>query len=83
MGWPGMTQEYEGRISSDSDCNGNFFRHHTLNKQKPKESVSASFMQLLLQSVQKSIQENRDNLWIVESKNEALGTENDTPPLVE
>lgn len=66
MSFPGMAAEYEGRIASD--CNGTFFRHHTLNKEKTKDSVATSVMQLLYGMMQDAIRENKDEVWVVEGK---------------
>ena len=46
MGYPNMMKDYAGMILND--CKGNFFRHHTLNKGKAKDSLGISYMQLLV-----------------------------------
>jgi len=65
MGWPHMVDEYPGRILSD--CNGNFFRHHTLSKPKAKESMSTASMQLLTELLHRSFLDNKDELWYKEN----------------
>jgi hypothetical protein len=64
MAWPGAPQEYPGRIISD--CNGNFFRHHTLNKDKPREEFQNSVMQLMVNMLQQEVKENKQRIWTKE-----------------
>ncbi|KAF1961871.1 hypothetical protein CC80DRAFT_512927 [Byssothecium circinans] len=64
MSFPGMAAMYPGRIASD--CNGHFFRHHTLNKEKTKGSVATSVMQLMYSMMQNSLRGNIDKIAIVE-----------------
>ncbi|KAF2634780.1 hypothetical protein P280DRAFT_413090 [Massarina eburnea CBS 473.64] len=64
MAFPGMAAQYAGRIVSD--CNGRFFRHHTLNKEKTKQSVATSVMQMLYTMMQDSVRDLRDDIWIME-----------------
>lgn len=66
LSFPGMMAQYPGRIMTD--CNGTFFRHHTLNKEKTKESVATSVMQLLYGMVQDSLKHHKDEVWIVEGE---------------
>lgn len=56
-----MMQEYPGMILND--CKGNFFRHHTLNKGKAKDSLGTSIMQLVTKLLQDSVLEHKDSLW--------------------
>ena len=56
-----MMNEYQGMILSD--CNGHFFRHHTLNKGKAKQSLSVSVMQMLTHLLQASFLEQKEALW--------------------
>jgi len=64
MSWPGAPQEYPGRIISD--CHGNFFRHHTLNKDKPKAEFESSVMQLMAQMLQQEVKQDKDKIWTKE-----------------
>lgn len=66
MGWPGMMHEYEGQIMSD--CNGTFFRHHTLRKDKTKESASSAVMQVLSEILQHELLEHKDKVWVKEAE---------------
>jgi hypothetical protein len=66
MSFPGMMAQYKGRIASN--CNGTFFRHHTLNKERTKGSVATSIMQLLYGMMQDSVRDNKEKIWIVEDK---------------
>ncbi|KAL5425210.1 hypothetical protein PMIN04_002707 [Paraphaeosphaeria minitans] len=64
MGYPNMMNDYQGMILND--CNGNFFRHHTLNKAKAKQSLDASIMQLLTQLMHNSFLDHKEYLWYKE-----------------
>ncbi|ORY05547.1 hypothetical protein BCR34DRAFT_626829 [Clohesyomyces aquaticus] len=64
MSWPGATKDYPGRIISD--CNGNFFRHHTLTKEKPKDEFQNSVMQLVAQTLQREVKLEKENIWTKE-----------------
>lgn len=64
MSYPGMAAQYEGRIATD--CNGTFFRHHTLNKEMAKGSVAGSVMQLLFGMVQDGVRGDKEGIWVVE-----------------
>jgi hypothetical protein len=66
MSWPGATKEFPGRIISD--CRGNFFRHHTLNKDKPKMEFQDSVMQLMVETLQNQVKQNLDTVWTKEEK---------------
>ncbi|KAF2686302.1 hypothetical protein K458DRAFT_210812 [Lentithecium fluviatile CBS 122367] len=66
MSWPGATEQYPGRIISD--CRGTFFRHHTLNKQMPKQEFTNSVMQMVAQMLQEEVREDREGIWINEGK---------------
>lgn len=68
MSYPGMKTRYEGRIATD--CNGTFFRHHTLNKEMVKGSVATSVMQLLFGMVQDAVRENKESIWTGEEGGE-------------
>ncbi|PVI05606.1 hypothetical protein DM02DRAFT_715656 [Periconia macrospinosa] len=69
MSYPGMAAQYAGRIATD--CNGTFFRHHTLNKEMAKGSVATSVMQLLYGMMQDAIRENKDDIWVAEKEGDA------------
>ena len=64
MSWPGAPQEYPGRIISD--CHGNFFRHHTLNKDMPRKEFEDSVMQLMAQMLQQEVKQNQERIWTKE-----------------
>jgi hypothetical protein len=64
MGYPNMMNDYQGMILND--CKGNFFRHHTLNKGKAKESLGVSYMQLLTDLLHNQFVAHRDDLWYKE-----------------
>jgi hypothetical protein len=64
MGYPNMMNEYQGMILND--CNGHFFRHHTLNKAKAKQSLDNSILQLITQMIHKSFIERKEFLWYKE-----------------
>lgn len=66
MSWPGAPEEYPGRIISN--CHGNFFRHHTLNKLKPKDEFQNAVMQLVGQMLQKEVKQDLDKIWIKEGE---------------
>jgi hypothetical protein len=66
MSWPNATEQYPGRIITD--CKGNFFRHHTLNKQEPKKEFQNSVMQMMAQMLQKEVRENGRSLWTTERR---------------
>jgi hypothetical protein len=61
-----MAALWPGRLVSD--CNGHFFRHHTINKEKTKDSIATSVMQLLWGMVQDSVRDHQDDLWIMGDK---------------
>ncbi|KAF1970821.1 hypothetical protein BU23DRAFT_581922 [Bimuria novae-zelandiae CBS 107.79] len=64
MGYPNMKNEYQGMILND--CNGHFFRHHTLNKGKAKTSLDVSVMQLLTDLLHNQFLGHKDELWYKE-----------------
>ncbi|PSN73463.1 hypothetical protein BS50DRAFT_569000 [Corynespora cassiicola Philippines] len=79
MGWPGMVDGYPGRITSD--CNGNFVRHHTLDKELAKYSASNSVMQSLSQVLQKTLLRQQQTLYVNQSQieEEKVSTDVENP----
>ena len=65
VGWPGFKEDVH-RDYPITECNGNFLRHHTLEKSKTKESSSESVMQALSQILQVAVQRNMREVWIQE-----------------
>lgn len=65
VGWPGFKEDVN-RGYPITECNGNFLRHHTLMKEKVKDSSSTSVMQALAQILQKVVVQRKDEVWYQE-----------------
>ncbi|KAF1931560.1 uncharacterized protein M421DRAFT_98685 [Didymella exigua CBS 183.55] len=65
VGWPGFKEDVH-RDYPITECNGNFFRHHTLEKSKTKESSAGSVMQALSRILQVAVQQNLREVWYQE-----------------
>jgi hypothetical protein len=64
VGYPGFKEQNEGQDRRTlSDCNGNFFRHYTLGKNKVKNGGMEVTMQALAEVLQKNLLGNQDTLW--------------------
>lgn len=60
-----MKNEYQGMILND--CHGHFFRHHTLNKSKAKDSLGGSVMQLVTSLLHDEFLQHLGDLWYKQS----------------
>ncbi|KAF2877669.1 hypothetical protein BDV95DRAFT_481826 [Massariosphaeria phaeospora] len=65
MGWPGMLEDNENRITSN--CSGQFIRHHTLKKNMAKTSGAETVMEALAQIVQKSLLSRKADVYVDEA----------------
>lgn len=65
VGWPGFKNDVH-RDYPITECNGNFLRHHTLMKEKVKQSAGSSVMQALVQILQQAVLRNEDEVWFQE-----------------
>jgi hypothetical protein len=65
VGWPGFKEDVH-RDYPITECNGNFVRHHTLEKSKTKESSAESVMQAVSRILQVAVQQNLREVWYQE-----------------
>jgi hypothetical protein len=64
VGYPGFKEQNEGQGRRTlSDCNGNFFRHYTLGKNKVKNAGMEVTMQAIAEVLQMNLLGNQDTLW--------------------
>ncbi|EGP89107.1 uncharacterized protein MYCGRDRAFT_92195 [Zymoseptoria tritici IPO323] len=70
MSWPGATEERPGPFNSVvlSDCNGNFLRHHTWHKERPRGEFQDAVMQLMIRLLQDKVKQNMDTILTEERK---------------
>lgn len=72
VGWPGFKAEVDPVNPGISDCNGNFVRHYTLDKNKAKVSGANGIAQVIGNVLQKSLIKNQDSLWFKEPQKTSL-----------
>jgi hypothetical protein len=63
--WPGVKEEVP---FVDSDCHGNFIRHHWGSKEKTKGDLQTAVMQLMTQLLQKQVKQSMDSVVVQEMK---------------
>jgi hypothetical protein len=63
--WPGSTEDVP---LVQTECNGNFFRHHWGGKEKTRDELQNAVMQLLTQLLQEKVTKNIDKILVQEKE---------------